>query len=137
MAYAVVIRNGVWVRTLATMVRPTDMLARGRTYQDLLRHNASLGRAGPVGTGRYAGLHPARECDTRACEANVSLHLDRRDDEKRRTEYAFITGGEDPASGFARQGVEEGLRSEGDCPGRRRFFGARWFRKALQHPCNL
>lgn len=72
--YAVVVRNGVWIRTLAGMVRPTDRLARGTVVQGPLSHSALSGRVCAVGIDTYSGLYPG-STKKRNEVAATSLHL--------------------------------------------------------------
>ena len=88
MVYAVVIRNGVWVRTLAEKVRPTDILARGTTCQGLLRRSASSSQVGTGEIGKCVGFHQHRCVGNRVGEARVLHHQCHTADETQQTEYA-------------------------------------------------
>ena len=57
--YRVVIRGGVWVRTIASMVRPTDRSIQGTFLPNPLRDRVSI------------GVHSHRCANTRVCEVPV------------------------------------------------------------------
>lgn len=89
MAYAVVVRNGVWVRTLADRVLATDTLARGIAYQGPLRRSVLKGQGCFAENGKCVGFHQHHCSYSRSCEASVWPHLDHKADEKQQIELSF------------------------------------------------
>lgn len=82
MLYRVVIRNGVWVRTLPAGVLPTDKIIQGTYVPNLLQRSASLGQVRIGEIGKCVGFHQHRCVYNRASEATSSPHQYHTVDEK-------------------------------------------------------